>query len=340
MTLLPRLFAVLVVSFSALIGAAAAADPRQQGAALTTQFYEGHIDALWERMTPQMQAGLQSPQNLVALREQVLAGWGAETELVSEKVEKVDGFDTYLRQARFARSPDVIQVLWAIDADGRIGGFYIRPLQTTPPQAAASGFLDYQTRTRLQLPFNDEYYVFWGGRTVEQNYHAAHAGQRFALDLLVVRDGRSHRGDGLRNDDYYCFGRPILAPADGTVVEVIEGVADNVPGQMNAAQLTGNRVILDHGNEEYSVLAHLRQGSVRVAQGQAVRSGAHLGDCGNSGNSSEPHLHYQLQAGPVFGVGEALPAQFSGYVADDQPVARGEPVKGQRIRPARLPQAK
>ncbi len=162
MTLLPRLFAVLVVSFSALIGAAAAADPRQQGAALTTQFYEGHIDALWERMTPQMQAGLQSPQNLVALREQVLAGWGAETELVSEKVEKVDGFDTYLRQARFARSPDLIQVLWAIDADGRIGGFYIRPLQTTPPQAAASGFLDYQTRTRLQLPFDDEYFVFWG----------------------------------------------------------------------------------------------------------------------------------------------------------------------------------
>ncbi|ALA85397.1 peptidase M23 [Stenotrophomonas maltophilia] len=340
MTLLPRLFAVLVVSFSALTSAAEATDPRQQGAMLTAQFYEGHVDALWERMTPQMQVGLQSPQSLVALREQVLAGWGAETELVSEKVEKVDGFDTYLRQARFARSPAIIQVLWAIDAEGRIGGFYIRPLQTAPPQAAASGFLDYQTRTRLQLPFDDEHFVFWGGRTVEQNYHAAHAGQRFALDLLVLRDGRSHRGDGLRNDDYYCFGRPILAPADGTVVEVVEGVADNVPGQMNAAQLTGNRVILDHGNEEYSVLAHLRQGSVRVAQGQVVRSGAHLGDCGNSGNSSEPHLHYQLQAGPVFGVGEALPAQFSGYVADGQPIARGEPVKGQRIRPARVPQAK
>ncbi|WP_445392542.1 M23 family metallopeptidase [Stenotrophomonas pavanii] len=333
MTLLPRLFAVLVVSFSALTGAAAATDPRQQGATLTAQFYEGHIDALWERMTPQMRAGLQSPQNLVALREQVLAGWGAETELVSEKVEKAEGYDTYLRQARFAKSQAIIQVLWAIDADGRIAGFYIRPLQTTPPQAAASGFLDYQTRTRLQLPFKDEFFVFWGGRSVEQNYHAAHAGQRFAMDLLVVRDGRSHGGEGQRNEDYFCFGRPILAPADGTVVEVVEGVADNVPGQMNAAQLTGNRVILDHGNDEYSVLAHLRQGSVRVAQGQVVRSGTHLGDCGNSGNSSEPHLHYQLQAGPAFGVSAALPAQFSGYVADGKPVARGEPVKGQHIRP-------
>ncbi|MGG2099445.1 M23 family metallopeptidase [Stenotrophomonas sp. NRRL B-14846] len=55
---------------------------------------------------------------------------------------------------------------------------------------------------------------------------------------------------------------------------------------------------------------------MRVAQGQVVRSGAHLGDCGNSGNSSEPHLHYQLQAGPAFGVSAALPAQFSDYVAD------------------------
>ncbi|HEL2980151.1 TPA: M23 family metallopeptidase [Stenotrophomonas maltophilia] len=340
MTLLPRLIAVLVLSLAALTAVAEGPDPRQQGAALTAQFYAGHIDALWERMTPKMQAGLQSPQNLVALREQVIAGWGAETGVVSEKVENADGYDTYLRQARFAKSADIIQVVWAIDANGQIAGFYIRPLQTTPPQAAASAFLDYQTRTRLQLPFADEYFVFWGGRSVEQNYHAAHAGQRFALDLLVVRDGRSHRGDGLRNQDYFCFGRPILAPADGTVVEVVEGVEDNVPGQMNAAQLTGNRVILDHGNDEYSVLAHLRQGSVRVSQGQVVRSGTHLGDCGNSGNSSEPHLHYQLQAGPVFGVGEALPAQFSDYVADGQPVTRGEPLKGQYIRPARVPQAK
>jgi murein DD-endopeptidase MepM/ murein hydrolase activator NlpD len=339
MTLLARLFAVLVVSFSVFIGAAAAADPRQQGATLTTQFYEGHIDALWERMTPQMQAALQSRQSLAALREQVIAGWGAETEVVGEKVGSADGHDTYLRQVRFQKSPGIIEVLWAFDAEGRISGFYLRPEQSTPPQAAASRFLDYQTRTRLQLPFDDEYFVFWGGRSVEQNYHAAHAGQRFAMDLLVVRDGRSHRGEGQRNEDYFCFGRPILAPADGKVVEVVEGVADNVPGQMNAAQLTGNRVILDHGNDEYSVLAHLRQGSVRVAQGQVVRGGTHLGDCGNSGNSSEPHLHYQLQAGPEFGVSAALPAQFSDYVADGQPVARGEPVKGQQIRPASVTHA-
>lgn len=334
MTLLPRLIAVLVLALPAFGGSAATSDPRQQGAALTTQFYEGHIDALWERMTPQMQAALQSRQNLVALREQVISGWGAETEVVSEKVGSADGNDTYLRQARFEKRPGIVQVLWALDAEGRISGFYIRPEQSWPPQAAASRFLDYTTRTRLQLPFADEFFVFWGGRSIEQNYHAAHAGQRFALDLLMVREGRSHRGDGLRNEDYFCFGRPILAPADGTVVEVVDSVADNVPGQMNAAQLTGNRVILDHGNDEYSVLAHLRQGSVRVAPGQRVRSGAHLADCGNSGNSSEPHLHYQLQAGPVFGVGAALPAQFSDYLADGQPVARGEPVKGQHVRPA------
>ncbi len=165
----------------------------------------------------------------------------------------------------------------------------------------------------------------------------AHVAQRFALDLLILRDGASHTGSGRRNEDYDCFGKPILAPAIGKVLEVLDGVADNVPGQMNPKIVTGNRVIIDHGNNEYSVLAHLCKGSPRVASGDAVHAGDRIGDCGNSGNSSEPHLHYQLQDGPAFGASAGLPAQFSNYVADDQPVARGEPTRGQRIRPATQP---
>jgi murein DD-endopeptidase MepM/ murein hydrolase activator NlpD len=65
-----------------------------------------------------------------------------------------------------------------------------------------------------------------------------------------------------------------------------------------------------------------------------VARGQRLGECGNSGNSSEPHLHYQLQDGPEMGPSAGLPAQFTDYLADGQPVARGEPVRGQAIRPA------
>ena len=323
----------LVLSALLLPGMALAADVREQGAALTADFYARRIDVIWDRMSPPMQAALQSKENLAAFREQIDAQLGAETAVVEETVGSEQGVGIYVRKARFEKVPVLIVVQWAIDAEGVIAGFFIRPDQTAAQTAAPSEHLDYQTRTTLRLPFADEMFVFWGGREIEQNYHAAHANQRFALDLLMVRDGRSHTGDGARNEDYHCFGRPILAPADGVVVEAVDGVADNVPGRMNPQQVTGNRVILDHGNDEYSVLAHLRDGTVQVAAGDTVKAGDHLGDCGNSGNSSEPHLHYQLQAGPEFGTAAGLPAQFSHYVADDQPVERGEPVRGQRIRP-------
>lgn len=333
MTVFAKMMAPLVLSLLAFGGLAATQDTRQEGASLTSQFYQGQVDALWERMAPQTQVVFGSKQRLVAVREQILAAWGEETEVISESVSTHGGHDIYLRQVRFKSIPDIIAVTWTFDGQGKVVAFTIRPHQSVP-QPAASERLDYKNRTPLQLPFSDEFYVFWGGRSVEQNYHAAHAGQRFAMDLLVLQDGSSHRGEGSRNEDYFCFGKPILAPADGRVVEVIDGVADNVPGEMNPSQPTGNRVVIDHGNDEYSVLAHLRQGSVRVTKGQAVRTGTQLADCGNSGNSSEAHLHYQLQAGPEFGKATALPAQFSNYLADDKPVALGEPVKGQRIRPA------
>ena len=175
--------------------------------------------------------------------------------------------------------------------------------------------------------------MFWGGRTIEQNYHVSHVEQRFALDLTIKKEGLTHTGDGQRNEDYYCFGVPLVSPAEGIVLEAIDGVPDNTPGALNPMAATGNRLVIDHGNDEYSVLAHLRNGSLQVAVGDRVQAGEHVGDCGNTGNSTEPHLHYQLQNGPVFGVADALPAQFSNYIADNQLVARGEPKQGQRIRP-------
>ena len=329
-----RIASIFLLVALALPAIAWASDARQQAAELTAAFYAGRIDEVWGRMSAQMQSAMKSRDGLAAFREQVERDLGAEKEVIDESVEPMQGMSAYRRRARFEKVPVVVLVQWLIDADGRVQGFAIRPEQAAPPVATPSAFLDYRTRTNLRLPFDDEFHVFWGGRTVEQNYHAAHAHQRFALDLLVIRDGRSHSGEGTRNEDYYCFGRPILAPAAGKVVEVIDGVEDNVPGQMNPKQVTGNRVVIDHGQDEYSVLAHLRRGSTRVKSGDAVRGGQRIGECGNSGNSSEAHLHYQLQNGAAFGVAAALPAQFHDYLADGEPVTRDEPIKGQRIRPA------
>lgn len=192
---------------------------------------------------------------------------------------------------------------------------------------------DYETRTSLRLPFEGEWWVFWGGRSREENYHRASALQRYAYDFVVRRDGSTHRGDGSRNRDFWCEGEPILAPAGGTVVVAGDGVPENVPGEMNDGEKLGNHVVIDHGNGEFSMFAHLQTGSVSVERGEAVEAGTRVGACGNSGNSSEPHLHYQLQTGPDFFESESLPAPFHRYLADGERVDVGEPRRGQSVAP-------
>ena len=90
-------------------------------------------------------------------------------------------------------------------------------------------------------------------------------------------------------------------------------------------------VVIDHQNGEYSVLSHFRQGSVVVAVGDTVVAGQLLGKCGNSGHSSEPHLHYHLQDGPDRHKGNGLPAHFRSYIADGEVLPIGEPVIGQTV---------
>jgi murein DD-endopeptidase MepM/ murein hydrolase activator NlpD len=193
---------------------------------------------------------------------------------------------------------------------------------------------DYEPSTTLRLPFDGTWWVFWGGRGIEQNYHRASPEQRYAYDFVIRRDGSTHAGGGKRNEDYWCEGEPVLAPAAGTIARAVDGVPENTPGEMNADQKLGNHVVIDHGDGEYSLLAHLRTGSVEVEVGDRVTAGRRVGACGNSGNSSEPHLHYQLQTGPDFFSSESLPAPFHEYVADGERVEVGEPVRGQEIAPA------
>jgi len=328
------LFLVLIALHPVTL-AKEAVDAKAEGAKLTQAFYEARIDDVWERMDQAMRGALKSRDTLAAFQTEITAQLGPEGEVVEETVSAEQGVSVYRRRSRFANYAGVVVVLWAFSADGQVAGFRINPEPAASPPPAPSAYLDYQTKTPLRLPFDQAFFVFWGGRTVAQNYHAIDTNQRFAYDLVITRAGVTHAGDGRRNEDYYCFGQPILAPASGKVVDLVEGVPDNVPGQMNPAQVAGNRVILDHGDGEFSMLAHFRQGSFRVKLGDQVDAGAPLGECGNSGNSSEPHLHYQLQDGAAFGQSAGLPAKFTNYIADDQPIQRGEPVKGQTIRPAK-----
>jgi hypothetical protein len=202
------------------------------------------------------------------------------------------------------------------------------------PRAARSAYLDYKTRTTLQLPFEGVWYVVWGGRTLEQNRNAVFKDRRFGYTFTVIaEDGSSlvAEGDGSRNSDYLCFGMPVLSPGDGEVIAIANDAPDNLPGEPNTQDFPGNYVVIDHGNGEYSMLAHLRLGSVGVEVGDSIVAGQKVGECGNSGYSGEPHLHYHLQNTPEWLSGEGLPAQFRDYFAEGGYVERGEPERGQRI---------
>lgn len=168
--------------------------------------------------------------------------------------------------------------------------------------------------TILELPFKGDWFVLWAGDTIELNQHHNIPNQRYAIDFLIIdKNDISHKGNGVHNDDYYAFDKEILAPADGVITKIIDNIEDNVPGQMNTEEITGNAVLIKHIEGEISVLAHLKQDSIKVKIGDTVKAGQVIGLCGNSGNSTEPHLHYHLQDNESIYSGEGIKCFFQNF---------------------------
>jgi murein DD-endopeptidase MepM/ murein hydrolase activator NlpD len=265
-------------------------------------------------------------RNSGTFRDKVAELAGEEREVLHEEVLRDQELNVYRRVALFDRATEPMVVQWGLDENRAIADFFIRP-------AEFATSVVYETKTELHLPFEGEWYVTAGGRTVEQNQHSADYSNRFAYDLVSAEDF-TRAGPRPRNEDFATWGRPILAPAGGTVAAVRDGVPDNARGEINddPTVRTGNFVSIDHGNGEFSVLGHLQMGSLRVTVGDRLRGGEVVGLAGNSGNSNGPHLHYNLQDRAEPNRGKGLPAQFRAFVANGQLVSRGEPVQGQRIR--------
>lgn len=134
--------------------------------------------------------------------------------------------------------------------------------------------------------------VAQGGGIGILNRHASHPAQRHALDITAV-DAAGFRARGLLPEDparYAIFGKAVVSPCAGTVTAVVDGLPDLPPPTADRANPAGNHVILACGELQIE-LAHLRKGSVAVESGQQIAAGAAIGQVGNSGNSTEPHLH-------------------------------------------------
>lgn len=184
----------------------------------------------------------------------------------------------------------VLDISLSLNGDDLINGLYLKPHKPVVQVPEIQ-----RNTTPMQLPFKGQWFVYWGGESEGQNYHMNDKNQQYAYDFLKVAEGKSYRGDPDKNESYLAFGQPILAPCDGTVVLAIDGVPDNIPGELNPVHKTGNTLVLRTDAGEYILMAHLKEGSLAVEKGQQVRRGDLLALCGNSGNSTEAHLHLQLQ---------------------------------------------
>ncbi len=141
--------------------------------------------------------------------------------------------------------------------------------------------------------------------------------ERYAIDWIKLgEDGNSYSGDQYKNSSYHAYDVPILAVADGKIVTVKDGLPENVPHTeklavtMTLVSVAGNHIVEDIGGGLYVGYAHIIPGTITVKAGELVHRGQVLGRLGNSGNSSEPHLHLQVCDAPSFLICEGVPMEF------------------------------
>jgi Peptidase family M23 len=141
--------------------------------------------------------------------------------------------------------------------------------------------------------------------------------QRFAIDWVMVgKNGNTWHDDRTKNENYWDFGQPVRAVAGGVVTAVVDSIADNVPHTLPAptiATLAGNHVITRVAPGVFVMFAHLKRGSVRVRRGQTVHPGEIVGNLGNSGQSTAPHLHFQVMDASSPLAAEGIPFVFDRF---------------------------
>jgi hypothetical protein len=181
---------------------------------------------------------------------------------------------------------------------------------------ALSGYGYQETAVDLAFPFAaGTYYVGQGGSATSINNHYADQSQRFALDIVAL-NGFGARADGLMPEDlteYVIFDREVKSPCTGVAISTHDGIHDNRISQTNTEQPAGNHIILACGTARI-LLAHFKKGSIAVEAGSIVTEGETLGRVGNSGNSSEPHLHMHAYLGGTldYSAGQGVPMTFDG----------------------------
>lgn len=191
--------------------------------------------------------------------------------------------------------------------------------------------MDSQTKTPLILPFHGTWLVSNGGRTQETNNHIRPAEQGPQNQLYAYDFRMESSGKEAKLEEFTVYGKEVLAPGSGIIIQVIDGSIDVLPGERDRSVGVGNAIIIDHQNGEYSLLCHFKHNSITVKVGDKVKQRDVIGLCGNTGNTTQPHIHFNLQDGPLMHKAKALPAQFRKILVDGMEKVNYEPVRGQKV---------
>jgi urea transporter/murein DD-endopeptidase MepM/ murein hydrolase activator NlpD len=183
----------------------------------------------------------------------------------------------------------------------------------------------YAHTNRLERFKHDTYYhislPFWGEWTVSQGYEGSitHKEEwKYALDFVVTdENNKTYQLPGTDVSHFYCDNLPVIAPASGWIIEIKDDIDDNAIGDVNLKENWGNTVIIKHAEDLYSKLSHIKKGTFKVKVGDYVYKGDLIANCGSSGRSPEPHLHFQLQTTPHIG-SHTIYYPISYYITKDK----------------------
>jgi murein DD-endopeptidase MepM/ murein hydrolase activator NlpD len=261
-------------------------------------------------------------------------GWPTISVLTKEKV-LIPGFRIRIPEGTLVTEVRVkLEVLWP---DGRV-----------TPQSVQTPVQGYAPKTLWSLPFDSEWMVLQGHEPEEA--HRTAGSEAFATDWIAVRKGAT-MNPGARSPyqpaDFIAYGLPLRAPAAGRIVRAVDGRPDEHPTLFSPPwseapkdqpdRIAGNYIVIDHENGEFTLMGHLKPKSLKVTLGEVVKSGDVIAECGNSGNSAQPHLHIQLMDQPDLLAARGLPPRFKGYavLVDGKwlSVPSGCPQKGELAKP-------
>ena len=200
------------------------------------------------------------------------------------------------------------------------------------PVAYPSDIESTEPSLAIRVPTDEPMKVVWGGDAAAGNQHAITSDQRWAYDLVI----EPYFTRSTKLEDYGCYGVPVVAPIFGRIIESLDNEPEAKPATApnNRTAPLGNHVVIEPEAGGYLVIAHLKTGSVGVVTGDLVMEGQQLGECGNSGNTSEPHVHvhYQRQKPTevAFNFADGLPLYFRDHDGPAMPVG-GLQIEGGQV---------